>query len=71
MTIERTRIPSKRAALNQVAAHLIGWLNSADGLQEAAGVDEAHLTPAERGRVRWALEDIHHRLLKLTEEPAE
>jgi len=54
-SLPRMRVPTKKAAIRQVALTL----------NEATGVDESHLTPAERKRLEWALMEVQQRLLKM------
>jgi hypothetical protein len=61
------RIPTKKAALRQVALKLNERL-AVQPAEDAAGLAGATLTPAEYGRLDWAVAQIRTRLLKLAGE---
>lgn len=62
------RIPTKKAAIRQVALALNEHL-SAQPPEELAGVAGVRMTPAEYGRLDWAVAEVRTRLLKLAGEP--
>jgi hypothetical protein len=56
------QVPNKPAALRQVARHLGAHLHACAGYDEAAGLDENTLTPAEIRRLDWAVDEVLRRL---------
>ena len=56
------QIPNRKTALRQVARHMASNLQASADYDEAAGVDEDSLTPAEMRRLDWAVDEVLRRL---------
>lgn len=60
------KIPTKKAALRLVASHLAGNLGASttDEILNSAEAEES-LTPAEAGRLGWAVDEVIRRLYSM------
>lgn len=64
------RVPTKPAALSEVAGHLLSYLAGLpiEELIQFCGLREEKMTVAEIKRMEWASEDVKSRLGKLVKE---